>query len=140
MFCETFCAAIQGIDGCMIQVEADVSDGLPCFSMVGFLASEVKEAKERVSIAIRNSGFRIPPKKITINLSPADFRKAGTGYDLAIAAAILGALGYFPQEYLEGGMLLGELSLDGTIQPINGVLPMVYTALEHGCNYCIVPS
>ena len=62
MFCETFCAAIQGIDGCMIQVEADVSDGLPCFSMVGFLASEVKEAKERVSIAIRNSGFRIPPK------------------------------------------------------------------------------
>ena len=82
MFCETFCAAIQGIDGCMIQVEADVSDGLPCFSMVGFLASEVKEAKERVSIAIRNSGFRIPPKKITINLSPADFRKAGTGYDL----------------------------------------------------------
>lgn len=140
MFCETFCAAIQGIDGCMIQVEADVSDGLPCFSMVGFLASEVKEAKERVSIAIRNSGFRIPPKKITINLSPADFRKAGTGYDLAIAAAILGALGYFPQEYLEGGMLLGELSLDGTIQPINGVLPMVYTALEHGCNYCIVPA
>ena len=78
MFCETFCAAIQGIDGCMIQVEADVSDGLPCFSMVGFLASEVKEAKERVSIAIRNSGFRIPPKKITINLSPADFRKAGS--------------------------------------------------------------
>lgn len=66
-------------------------------------ASEVKEAKERVSIAIRNSGFRIPPKKITINLSPADFRKAGTGYDLAIAAAILGALGYFPQEYLRAG-------------------------------------
>lgn len=85
-----------------------MSDGLPCFSMVGFLASEVKEAKERVSIAIRNSGFRIPPKKITINLSPADFRKAGTGYDLAIAAAILGALGYFPQEYLEERYAFGR--------------------------------
>lgn len=77
MFCETFCAAIQGIDGCMIQVEADVSDGLPCFSMVGFLASEVKEAKERVSIAIRNSGFRIPPKKITIKSVTGGFSQSG---------------------------------------------------------------
>ncbi|MCH5268007.1 MAG: YifB family Mg chelatase-like AAA ATPase [Lachnospiraceae bacterium] len=139
MFCESYCAAIQGIEGCIIQVEADVSDGLPCFSMVGFLASEVKEAKERVRIALRNSGYRIPPKKITVNLSPADFRKEGTGYDLAIATAVLAAFGYFPEEYLQKGLLLGELSLDGQIKGINGVLPMVYTALEHGFSYCIVP-
>lgn len=140
MFSESFCAAIQGIEGCIIQVEADVSDGLPCFSLVGYLASEVKEARERVRIAIRNSGFRLPPKKITINLSPADIRKDGTGYDLAIAAAVLAAYGYIPQSELEACVLLGELSLDGEVKGISGVLPMVYTALEHHMKYCIVPQ
>ena len=139
MYCEAFCVAIQGIEGCMVHVEADISDGLPCFSMVGYLASEVREAKERVRISLKNSGYRIPPKKITVNLSPADFRKEGTGYDLAIAASVLGAFGYFPGEYLKNGILIGELSLDGQIKAISGVLPMVYTALERGYSYCIVP-
>ena len=75
----------------MIQVEADVSEGLPGFSLVGFLSSEVKEARERVQIGMKNAGFSFPPKKITINLSPADIRKGGTGYDLAIAVSVLTA-------------------------------------------------
>lgn len=139
MFSEAFCAAIQGIEGCIIQVEADVSDGLPCFSLVGYLASEVKEARERVRIAVRNSGFHLAPKRITINLSPADIRKDGTGYDLAIAAAVLAAFGYIPQSELKDCVILGELSLDGQVKGITGVLPMVYTALEHHKKYCIVP-
>lgn len=139
MYSESFCAAIQGIDGCIIQVEADVSDGLPCFSLVGYLASEVKEARERVRIAIKNSGYRLPPKKITVNLSPADIRKDGTGYDLAIAVAVLAAFGYIPQSELEQCVILGELSLDGQMKQINGVLPMVYTAMQHGMKYCMVP-
>ncbi len=139
MFSESYCAAIQGIDGCIIQVEADVSDGLPCFSLVGYLASEVKEARERVRIAIKNSGYRLPPKKITVNLSPADLRKDGTGYDLAIAVAVLAAFGYIPQSELNQCVFLGELSLDGQIKGINGVLPMVYTAMEHEIPFCIVP-
>lgn len=139
MFSESYCAAIQGIDGCIIQVEADVSDGLPCFSLVGYLASEVKEARERVRIAIKNSGYHLPPKKVTVNLSPADIRKDGTGYDLAIATAVLAAFGYIPQCELQQCVCLGELGLDGQVQGINGVLPMVYTAMEHGIRYCIVP-
>lgn len=138
MFSESYCAAIQGIEGCIIQVEADVSDGLPCFSLVGYLASEVKEARERVRIAIKNSGYRLPPKKITVNLSPADIRKDGTGYDLAIAVAVLAAFGYIPQSELHQYVFLGELSLDGQIKGINGVLPMVYTAMEHSIPFCIV--
>lgn len=139
MFSESYCAAIQGIDGCIIQVEADVSDGLPCFSLVGYLASEVKEARERVRIAIKNSGYRLPPKKITVNLSPADIRKDGTGYDLAIAVAVLTAFGYIPQSEINQYVFLGELSLDGQIKGIHGVLPMVYTAMEHKVPCCIVP-
>lgn len=140
MFSESFCAAIQGIEGCIIQVEADISDGLPCFSLVGYLAEEVREARERVRIAIKNSGFRLLPKKITINLSPADIRKDGTGYDLAIAMAVLSAFGYLPENSLKKCVLLGELSLDGQVKGITGVLPMVYTAVEHGMCCCIVPK
>lgn len=140
MFSESYSAAIQGIDGCIIQVEADVSDGLPCFSLVGYLASEVKEARERVRIAIKNSGYHLPPKKVTVNLSPADIRKDGTGYDLAIATAVLAAFGYIPQSELKQCVCLGELGLDGQVQEINGVLPMVYTAMEHGVKDCIVPA
>lgn len=139
MYCKSLCAAIQGIDGCIIHVEADISDGLPYFSMVGYLASEVKEAKERVRIAIKNSGFRLPPKKITVNLSPADIRKDGTGYDLSIALSILSAFGFLPAERMDKCLLLGELSLDGEIKDITGVLPMVYTAYENGITRAIVP-
>lgn len=139
MYSLSYSAAIRGIEGCMIQVEADISDGLPCFSLVGFLSSEVKEARERVQIAMKNAGFCFPPKKVTINLSPADIRKGGTGYDLAIAVSVLTAFGYFSQDYIKNIVFIGELSLEGKIREVHGVLPMVYTAYEHGMKYCVVP-
>lgn len=140
MYSEAYSAIIQGIEGCMIHVEADVSDGLPCFLLVGYLSSEVKEARERVCVALKNSGFKIPPKKITINLSPADIRKDGTGYDFAIAAAVLSAFGIIDSRFLDKTVLIGELGLDGKLKAVNGVLPMVYTAYENGIEYCIVPE
>lgn len=140
MYSKSYCAVIKGIDGYLIQVEADISEGLPCFSLVGFLSGEVKEARERVLIALKNSGFRFPPKKITINLSPADIRKDGTGYDLSIAVSVLAAFGYIPSCNLSDFLFIGELSLDGSIKPVDGTLPMVYTAYEHGIRYCMVPE
>ncbi len=140
MFSVSYSAALQGIKGSIVHVEADVSDGMPFFSMVGYLASEVKEAKERVRIAIKNQGFLLKPKRITINLSPADLRKEGTAFDLPIAAAILASSGYFPKEQLEGIILVGELNLDGRVSGINGVLPIIYTAYENGFRKCIVPA
>ena len=139
MFSKAFSATIHGIDGLIVNVEADVSDGLPLFDMVGFLASEVKEAKERVKIALKNSGFILPPKRITINLAPADIRKEGTAFDLPIAIAILASSGFIPQDNLEGTLIIGELSLNGSINKVNGVLPIVYSAYKSGFTRCIVP-
>lgn len=140
MYSVSYSASVQGIEGCIIQVEADVSDGLPGFSLVGLLASEVKEARERVQIGMKNAGYRFPPKRITINLSPADIRKDGTGYDLAIAVSVLTAFGYFSQEFIKNIIFIGELSLEGRIQGVHGILPRVYTAYEHGISYCVVPT
>lgn len=140
MFGVSYCAAVYGIDGCLIRVEADISNGLPGFSMVGFLASEVKEARERVQIAMKNSGILLPPKKITLNLSPADIRKCGTGYDLAIAVSVLTAFGYFSQQYVKKILFIGELGLEGDVKEVHGVLPMVYTAYEQGIEWCVVPN
>ena len=132
-------AIIQGIRSVPVSVEADVSDGMPMFEMVGFLASEVKEARERVRTALRNSGFMLPPKHITINFTPANIRKSGSGFDLPIAAAILAAFGKVPKASLEGTFLIGEVGLSGKIQPVYGVLPMVSEAKERGILRCIVP-
>lgn len=140
MFSKAFSASIIGIDGYIIQVEADVSDGLPLFDLVGFLASEVKEAKERVKIALKNSGYLLPPKRITINLSPADIRKEGTAFDLPIAIAILAASGFIPQENLENTLFIGEMSLDGRINTVTGILPIVNAAKKEGFTRCIVPK
>ncbi len=140
MFCRVSSAAIQGIDGCIIYVEADVSNGFPGLSMVGALAYEVKEASERVRTALRNSDFEIPPKRIVINLSPADIRKEGTAFDLPIAVSILCSLGYIPQKSLEKTVIIGELSLNGDVTRINGILPIVLMAKEKGCQRCIVPA
>lgn len=138
MYSKTYCVAVQGIEGCMVTIEADISDGLPGFSLVGYLSSEVKEARERVRIALKNSGYRFPPRKVTINLSPADIRKDGTGYDLAIAVAVLAAYGYIPEDTIKEILLIGELSLKGEVRPVSGVLPMVYTAMEKGMKYCLL--
>ena len=108
-------AIVCGIQSVLIQVEADVCDGMPAFEMVGVLSSEVKEARERVKAAVRNSGIRLAPKKVTINLYPADIRKTGTGFDLPIALAVLAAHGRIPPERLEGILFAGEISLNGEI-------------------------
>lgn len=132
-------AAICGIQSLLIQVEADVCDGMPVFEMVGVLSSEVKEAKERIKSAIRNSGIKLAPKKITVNLYPADIRKSGTGFDLPIALAVLSAYGILPQELLDNIVFAGEISLNGRIHATTGILPMVLAAKESGKKTVCVP-
>lgn len=139
MFSKSYSAAIHGIDGLIVSVEADVSDGLPLFDMVGYLGSEVREARERVRVALKNSGYMLPAKRITINLSPADIRKEGTAFDLPVAIAILTAFGYLPEENLKDYLIIGELSLNGNIHKVNGVLPIVYAARQQGFLKCVVP-
>lgn len=128
------------MEGLVIQVECDISDGLPSFEMVGFLAAQVREAKERVRTALRNSGFYFPPKRVTVNLSPAYVRKEGTAFDLPIAAAILGALGYLDAAALEQTMIIGELSLNGAVLPVNGCLSLVGAARRAGFVRCYLPE
>ena len=139
MYSKAYSAAIDGVDGMIVSVEADVSDGLPMFDLVGYLGSEVREARERVRISLKNAGYQLPAKRITINLSPADIRKEGTAFDLPIAVAILSALGILPEESLRHTLFLGEISLNGEIRKVNGVLPIVYTAYKQGFKRCIIP-
>ncbi len=140
MFSKVFSGSLSGLEATLVQVEVDITEGLPQISMVGFLASEVKEARERVRIALKNAGFPLHPKRITINLSPADVRKEGTAFDLPIAVAILSALGIMPNDCLLNTLIVGELSLNGNVSKISGVLPIVLMAKEAGFARCIVPK
>ncbi len=140
MFCEAISAVVIGIQGMMIRVEADVSSGLPYFDLVGYLSGEVKEAKERVRTAVRNAGVRLEPKKVVVNLSPADIRKSGTSFDLAIAAAVLGAYGCVRRNALENTLFIGELGLDGSVRGVRGVLPVVINARRSGIRRCVIPA
>lgn len=139
-FCTVLSAAVQGLSVEMIRVEADVSNGLPMFHMVGYLSSEVKEASERVRTAIRNSGMKLPAKKIIVNLAPATVRKRGASFDLPIALAVLAAMNYVPEEALKGVAVIGEVSLEGKIRGVSGVLPIVMEAKNQGCTACILPK
>ena len=140
MFCSVLSAAISGVEAVPVWVEADVSDGMPVFSMVGHVTAQVKESADRVRTALRNLNIFLPPKRITINLAPGDLRKEGSRFDLPIAAAVLEALGRIPQEALEGVMVLGELHLDGRVEKVTGVLPSVLNARQRGCRACVIPS
>ncbi len=140
MFCKTHSAVLRGLEAVTVQVETDIRNGLPQLQMVGALASEAKEARERVRVAIENSGFRLPPKHITINLSPADIRKEGTSFDLATAVSILAAFGFIPEEKTKGCMFAGELSLDGKLNKVPGILPMAVLAAGEGFQKIIVPE
>jgi len=140
MFCKVHSGAIYGIEGIKIEVEVDISDGLPSFNMVGMLSAEIKESSERVRATLKNSDFLLPPKRITVNLSPANIRKQGTLYDLPIAIGILAGLGYINPKNLEELLIIGELSLNGMVNPVRGVLPIVYAAKQAGLSYCIVPT
>lgn len=140
MFCRVNSIGISGMDGYLVKVEADVSNGLPGFSMVGYLGSEVKEARDRVLTAIKNSGFQCPPRKITVNLSPADVRKGGTAFDLPIAVGVLGAYGLIRPDRLEKIVIAGELGLSGEVKAIRGALIMAGAAGEQGMVRCFLPE
>lgn len=132
--------AVYGIRSCMIQVEVDVSPGLPCFQMVGLPGSAVREARERVKVALKNVGVKIPPMCINVNLSPADLPKSGTMFDLPVAVGIMTALSLIPKEAIEDTLLLGELGLSGELKPVRGVLPILQESVKQGIKRCILPT
>jgi magnesium chelatase family protein len=141
MISKVFSAAVLGINAFIVEVEANLEGKtLPGFSTVGLPDSAVKESKERVQSAIRNSGFDFPIKKITINLAPADIRKEGSSYDLPIAVGILAANGIVSQSRLEDHVILGELALDGTLRPVHGVLSVAWEVRKLGFKGLILPT
>ncbi len=125
-------AILEGIQTRQIQVEVDISNGMPAFDMVGYLAPEVREGKERIRTALHSIGIVLPAKRITINLSPAHVRKSGTGFDLPIAIAIMQSLGLITKEACEGKLFMGELNLNGQILPVSGILPVVSDGVKAG--------
>src|SRR5437868_3053402 len=133
-------AAVFGVEACPVHVEVDVGFGFPCFTMVGLPDASVRESRDRVRSAIRNSGFEFPPHKITVNLAPADVRKAGASFDLPIALGILAALGIVERRHIADLVLLGELSLDGSIHATRGVLPIAAAARREGLAGILLPT
>ncbi len=132
MFAKTYGATTLGVNGVIIDVEVDVSNGFPGFDIVGLLDTAVKESKERVRTAIKNSGFKVKQQKVTINLAPANIRKDSSGLDLPIAVGLLIAYGILPQEKTEAALFAAELSLEGELRAVSGVLPMTLHAKERG--------
>lgn len=132
-------SAVIGIDAYLVEVEVDITRGLPAYTTVGLPETAVKESKERVKSAINNSGYTFPDDRITVNLAPASIKKEGTGFDLPIALGILSAEKLIPQERVGDYTIMGELSLDGRIKPVNGGLPMAIAAKKAGCRGIIVP-
>ncbi|MCR5106684.1 MAG: YifB family Mg chelatase-like AAA ATPase [Lachnospiraceae bacterium] len=139
MFGYVLSGGVNGIDSYTVRVEADVSEGMPVFELVGYLGVEVREAKERVRTAIRNSGYQFPIKHVTINLAPADIRKSKTGYDLAMAISLLLAVGRIKTEKTEKCLFIGELTLNGEIKGVEGILPVILNAEKEGMKRCIIP-
>ena len=140
MLSHIYSCGLSGIDGFSVCVETDISNGLPAFDIVGLPDAAVKEAKERIRSAIKNTGFRFPAKHIVINLAPASKRKEGSGYDLPMALSIICATEQIYASDLSKCAFFGELSLDGTVQPINGILPMVISAYKNGFTDMFVPT
>jgi len=132
-------AAVFGVEACPVQVEVDVSFGLPGFTMVGLPDASVRESRDRVRSAIRNSGFEFPPHRITVNLAPADVRKAGASFDLPIALGVLAAQGVVERRHVADLVVLGELSLDGSIHATRGVLPIAAAARREGLAGILLP-
>jgi magnesium chelatase family protein len=131
---------VFGVDACAVHVEVDVGYGFPSFTMVGLPDTSVRESRDRVRSAIRNSGFEFPPHRVTVNLAPADVRKAGASFDLPIALGILAATGIVERRLIVDLVLLGELSLDGSIHATRGVLPIAAAARRDGLSGILLPS
>lgn len=139
-FSSVLSASLEGLCVEFVQVEVDISNGFPAIYMVGYLSSEVKEASRRVRTAIENSGFEFPERKVVINLSPGTVHKKGTSFDLPIALGLFLALKKLPGDCLDDVLVLGELSLDGALKEIPGVLPVVSQAKKNGVLACILPK
>lgn len=131
---------VAGVAAQLIDVEVDMAEGLPNFAIVGLPDGAVREAKDRVRAALRNAGFTIPHRRYTVNLAPANLRKEGATFDLAIAIGVLAAVGEIPEHRLRGLLLLGELSLDGRLKPVYGALPAALGAARAGLSRLIVPA
>ncbi len=133
-------AIVRGIEAMTVTVEADVSEGLPVFEMVGFLSSEAREARERVRTALRNCGYTMPVKRVTVNIAPASVRKTGTGFDLPTAIAVLMAAGQLPGDACEDMVIAGELQLSGRVKYVRGALPMLLAARDAGIRKAVIPA
>ncbi|MGH7342573.1 MAG: magnesium chelatase domain-containing protein, partial [Candidatus Rokuibacteriota bacterium] len=131
-------AALSGVEAVLVRVEVDVASGLPAFTTVGLPDSAVRESRERVRTAIRNAGFAFPSDRITVNLAPADLRKEGASFDLPIALGILAATGRLKRH--EPFAVVGELALDGQIQPVRGTLAVALTCRKHDIGTLLVPA
>lgn len=140
MYSKTKTTSLLGLEGKEIEVESDINRGLPAFNIVGLPDSSIKESKERVRVALINSGYRFPDGRITINLSPADLKKEGTQLDLPIAISLLSSMGIIKQIENDNFIFIGELALDGRIMPVRGALAMVISMRELGYKHFIVPN
>lgn len=140
MFSTITSGGLYGVSAYCVQVEVDVATGLPGFQMVGSLSQEVREARERVQVSLRNVGYDLPPMKVTVNLAPAHRKKEGTAFDLPIAVGVLACSGCFTSQETEHTLFVGELGLNGEIKPVKGVLPIVREAARAGLKCCIVPG
>ena len=140
MLSKVLTSATLGIDAYLIEAEIDISRGLPYFATVGLPDNAVKESKDRVKAALKNSGYDFPNRKITVNLAPADVKKEGASFDLPISIGILAATGVVKEDLLQRYILLGELSLDGGVKPVRGCLPVSVAAREAGLAGIIIPA
>ncbi len=139
MFTKLNSVSLTGLDGTIIEIQTDISNGLVAFDVIGLPDATVKESRERAKASIKNSGYEYPRKRITMNLAPASLKKEGAGLDLAITLSILDASKQIDIYDRESSIFLGELALDGNVKPIRGILPMVISAYEHGFKRCFVP-
>jgi len=139
MLARVYSGALLGIDGLKIEVQVDISGGLPRFDTVGLPEGAVRESKDRVKAALKNQGYPFPDGRVTVNLAPADFRKEGAAFDLPMAVGLLAAQGLAPQAGLESHLIVGELGLDGSIRPIKGALALALAARAEGLGSLILP-
>ena len=133
-------AALYGIDALRVEVEIDLASGLPQLATVGLPEGAVKESKDRIRAAVKNCGYTLPAKRITINLAPADIKKEGSAYDLPMAVGILAAEGLIQKNLLDDYFLIGELSLDGSVKPVRGALPIAMAAKKEKYKGLILPD
>lgn len=137
---KVYSSSLLGIDAYLVEVEADITGGMPYFATVGLPEGAVREAKERVASAVKNSGFSFPRQKVTINLAPADIKKEGSAFDLPMAVGILAATGQLGREDFSDVVLVGELSLNGDIRPVPGILPIAMALKQNGSRALLVPK